>query len=99
MNHVILRTIFMAAHTAVEYIPGEGALCPVCSQILGLRVRARVVNTAGDGIRYCSCAQCGITFKSVEKPIPKADIIEPVGKTPQTIAKPRAARQNKAKRR
>lgn len=99
MNHVILRAIFMAAHSTPEYIPGEGALCPVCQKILGLRVRARVVNTAGDGVRYCSCEKCGITFKAVEREIPRAEIVEPVGKTPKSVDAKKKKPQSKSRKR
>lgn len=91
MNHIIIRTIFEAANTTAEYIPGEGALCPVCLAILQKRNRARTTSTPGDGVRYCRCEECGINFKAVEKIEPLSVVV----KTTQTVdAKPKK-RQSK----
>ena len=66
MNINIIRLIFSLANTATEYIPGEGAFCPVCLQILGVRARARVTGGCNE-VRYCRCDRCSVTFKAVEK--------------------------------
>ena len=95
MNHVILRTIFMAAHSTAEYIPGEGALCPVCLAILQKKNYARIYSTPGDGVRYCRCEQCGITFKAVEKIYPEELCVK---KTQTTDTKPKKPQSRNRKR-
>ena len=95
MNHVIVRAIFAAAHTTVEYITGEGAMCPVCLQILGKRNRARTVSTPGDGVRYCRCEFCGISFKAVEKVVPEFIVV----KTTETVDVKPKKRQSKNRKR
>ena len=96
MSRVFALAVLRAANTAVEYIPGEGALCPVCL-LLHQRNRGRVSRTDGD-IRYCVCPLCSISFKAVEKAIPAIDVVEPrqhVRKSPENIdAKPKK-RQSK----
>lgn len=100
MNHVVVRAIFAAANTAAEYIPGEGAMCPVCEQILKRRVRGIVYSTESDGIRYCRCNMCGISFKAVERDVPSPiRPAAPVGEMPENIdAKPKK-RQSKSRKR
>ncbi len=91
LNQVIVRAIFQAASTTVEYISGEGALCPVCLNILHRRNRARVYNTSEGGVRYCRCDLCGISFKAVEK--------EVVSEIPEIIAPKKKTRQNRTRKR
>lgn len=94
LNPIIVKAIFIAAQTTMEYIPGEGALCPVCLKIYSRRTRGRVTSSPGDGVRYCHCEPCDINFKAVER-IESAVVVV---KTTQTVdAKPKK-RQSKNKR-
>jgi hypothetical protein len=96
LNHTIIRTIFVAAHTAVEYIPGEGAFCPVCFQILQKQVRGIVYSTEEDGVRRCRCNMCGISFKAVQKYFPPDPLVS--GK-PKSVDERPKKRQSKTRKR
>jgi formate dehydrogenase maturation protein FdhE len=67
MNLYMLHEIRVMCYTAVEYIKGEGAFCPVCARFGLGQHRLLVTSTAGDGLRYATCSNCKFTFKTVEK--------------------------------
>lgn len=67
MNVYMLHEVYRLVHTAIEYVTGEGALCPVCARFNLGQFKLIVYCTKGDGLRHCRCANCGFTFKTVEK--------------------------------
>lgn len=66
MNLYMLHEIRLMTFTAVEYIKGEGAFCPVCLRFGLGQQRLLVTSTQGDGLRYATCSNCKFTFKTVE---------------------------------
>ena len=77
MNVFMLHEIRVMTYTAVEYIKGEGAFCPVCARFGLGRHRLLVNTTEGDGLRYATCRNCRFTFKTIERSESR--------KTPETL--------------
>lgn len=69
MDFYMFQETFQIVHRAVEYIKGEGALCPICARFGLGQHRLMVTSTPGDGLRYARCPHCNFTFKTVEKVI------------------------------
>jgi hypothetical protein len=87
----IRRIILLARATVAEYVPGVGARCPVCVDLLLDPPPSAVTSTVGI-VRYHCCPVCQNTFKSVCKTAPEPEIEEvappvPVVKTTPPVAK------------
>jgi formate dehydrogenase maturation protein FdhE len=91
MNAFMLRKIRIMTCTAVEYIKGEGAFCPVCAFFSLGSHRLIVSTTEGDGLRYAACCNCRFTFKTVEKLV--------IRETPEPLVLPEKQPNIKGKRR
>lgn len=74
MNILQLKMVVAASERAVEFVPGEGAHCPVCEEFNLGRHRGMVLTTQGM-IRYCRCGNCGITFKAIGDTAKKVDAV------------------------
>lgn len=98
MNRCFALAVLRAAHTTVEYIPGEGAMCPVC-ELLKQRNRGKVQGGDGGSVRYCRCDHCGITFKAVEKVYSIVAVEVGSCKTQETIAEKPKMRQSRNRKR
>ena len=72
----IFRRILWIIHIqAVEYIPGEGAVCPASKFVKHQGGRVQVSSSRGE-VRFHKCPECGLSFKSVEKRQPEDEITE-----------------------
>jgi hypothetical protein len=72
----IRRIILLARATVAEYVPGVGARCPVCVDLLLDPPPSKVTRTEGI-VRFHTCPVCQNTFKSVCKAEPEPMIAEP----------------------
>lgn len=77
MNVYMLHEIRLLTYTAVVYIKGEGAWCPVCARFGLGQYRLRVTSTHGDGLRYATCDNCKFSFKTIEETSKATEIIDP----------------------
>ena len=91
MTPEMLQEIIRMTQTAVEYIPGEGAWCPVCARFGLGQYRLFVTSSHPDGVKYTNCRNCHFSFKAIDK-TPSSKLTEPLVLSAKPI-------QNKGKKR
>jgi hypothetical protein len=87
----MLQEIRRLSSTAVEYIPGEGAWCPVCARFGLGQHRLFVTSTHADGVKYTQCRNCNFSFKAIDK--------TPPSKSPEPLVLPAKKPQVKGRKR